>query len=120
MGCRCGHKKEKRKKKKEFFKKETVSNPHCGTAGWGSGIVSVVARVAAEVRVQFLTRELPYAVGVAKKRKKWSSRDMREVLANAGGNHFAILKCIKSTPCTPETYTMLYTNYVSIQLETNK
>ena len=41
---------------------------------------------------------------------------MIEVLANTmGGNHFVI--CIKSTCCTPWTYTMLYVDYVSIKME---
>ena len=31
-----------------------------------------------------------------------------------GGYHFAAHKCIKSTCSTPETYAMLYINYVSV------
>ena len=37
-----------------------------------------------------------------------------------GGNHFAVHKCIKSTGCSPETYTMLCVNYILIHPEKNK
>ena len=32
-------------------------------------------------------------------KKKWKLCDMMEVLANTGGNHFAMYKCIESTHC---------------------
>lgn len=39
-------------------------------------------------------------------------------VANAyGGNHSAEFRCMKSTSCTPETYTVLYINSIYIQLE---
>ena len=39
-----------------------------------------------------------------------------EALANTGGNHFAIYKCIKSTRCTLHTYLILYVNYISVMV----
>ena len=40
-----------------------------GTAGYGSIIVTAVARVTAVVWVCSLAQELPHAVGMAKKKK---------------------------------------------------
>lgn len=39
---------------------------------------------------------------------------MIKVLANATAVSILQYKCIKLTFCTPETYTMLYINYTSI------
>ena len=35
----------------------------------------------------------------------------------AGGNHFAIYTCIKSTQCIPETYTVFYVHCISVKPE---
>ena len=37
-----------------------------------------------------------------------------------GGDHFATYTCIKSTHCTPQTYTLLCVNYISIKLKKGK
>lgn len=37
-----------------------------------------------------------------------------------GGNHLAIFKCIQLTCCIPQTYTMLYVSYMSINLGEKK
>lgn len=33
---------------------------------------------------------------------------------HCSGNQIPVYKCIKSTGYTPETYTMLYVNYISV------
>ena len=38
--------------------------------GWGSGVVSAVARATAVVWIHSLARELPPAMGAAKRKKK--------------------------------------------------
>lgn len=45
-----------------------------GPVGWGSGVVSAVARATAVVWIHSLARELPPAVGAAKRKKKMCSR----------------------------------------------
>ena len=40
-----------------------------GPVGWGSGVVSAVARVAAVVWIHSLARELPPVMGAAKRKK---------------------------------------------------
>ena len=47
--------------------------------------------------------------------QKQSGNYVMKVLA--GGNHFAIYTCIKSTQCIPETYTVFYVHCISVKLE---
>ena len=53
-----------------MFKDSLVLEFPCGAAGEGSGVVSAAVWVAAVAQVQSLVRELPHAVGAAKKEKK--------------------------------------------------
>ena len=46
-------------------------NPWLGAIGLGSGIAAAVVQVTAAVQIQSLTQELPYAMGVEKKKKGW-------------------------------------------------
>lgn len=57
-------------------------------------------------------------INVLTTKKRWSLCDGTKVLReHCGSNYFAIYEGIKSTRCTPKTYTVLYANFISIKLE---
>lgn len=61
----------------------------CGAGGQGSSVVSAVALIAAVVKIPPLVQELPYAIGMAKKKRKI----LFDFLCSGNGIMLAILKC---------------------------
>lgn len=66
------------------IKKQSLELP-CGSAGYGSGIVTIAAWVATMAQVQSLVRELLQAKGAAKQRKNKQTNGVLISLSHESG-----------------------------------